>query len=395
MNTPTAAGTAAPRLVPSHTGPWMGTRTALLALGLLALLAGLWGALARLGWPLPYGSSLAALHGPLMISGLFGTLISLERAVALDRGWSYAAPAFSGLGTLALLAGAPEAVGAGAYTIAATVLAGGSLLITIQQPAVFTGALLFGALTWLAGNILWLMGQPVPDLVGWWLAFLILTIAGERLELSRLMPQRRGSEALFLFAIGLLVAGAQNGLMTENGAVLFGIALLVTTLWLLRHDIALRNVRRTGQTRFMAACMLAGYAWLGFSGLSLIGFPPGESSLGYDVALHAVLIGFVLSMVFGHALIILPAVARVRLHYAPVLYAPLLLLHASVALRAGAGIAGWEAARMASGLLTLLALAAFVVSLAMASRGARKAPLPPGPIEGERVRIDAPEPGPR
>lgn len=390
-----AAGTAAPSLVPSHKGSWMRVRAALLALGIVAMLAGLWGGLARLGWPLPHGSSLAALHGPLMISGLFGTVISLERAVALDRGWSYAAPAFSGLGTLALLAGAPEAVGAGAYTIAAAVLAGGSLLITMQQPAVFTGALLFGALAWLAGNILWLTGQPVPDLVGWWLAFLILTIAGERLELSRLRPQRRGSEALFLFAIGLLVAGAQNGLTTENGAILFGIALLVTTLWLLRHDIALINVRRAGQTRFMAACMLAGYAWLGFSGVSLIRFPPGESSLGYDIALHAVLIGFVLSMVFGHALIILPAVARVRLLYAPLLYAPLLLLHASVALRAGAGIAGWEAARMASGILTLLAVVGFVASLATTSWSTRKAPRLPNPTGVDRVRIDPHEHRPR
>ncbi|MBB3020833.1 hypothetical protein FHR70_003921 [Microvirga lupini] len=340
----------------------------LLSFGILALLGGLWGALARLGWDLPHGSSLAALHGPLMISGLFGTLIGLERAVALDRGWSYAAPAFSGLGTLALLAGVPEAVGAGAYTIAAAVLAGGSLLITIQQPAVFTGALLFGALAWLAGNILWLTGQPVPDLVGWWLAFLVLTIAGERLELSRLMPQRRGSEALFLFAVGLLVVGAQNKLMTENGAILFGIALIVTTLWLLRHDIALRNVRRTGQPRFMAACMLAGYAWMGFAGVSLIGFPPGESSFGYDVALHAVLIGFVLSMVFGHALIILPAVARVGLRYAPLLYLPLMLLHLSVALRVGGGLAGWEAVRQGSGILTVVALVTFVGALVMARR---------------------------
>lgn len=338
-------------------------RATLLAFGILALLAGMWGALGRLGWALPHGSSLAALHGPLMISGLFGTLISLERAVALDHRWCYAAPVFSGLGTMALIVGAPVSVGAGAYTVAAAVLAGGSLLITMQQPAVFTGALLFGALAWLAGNILWMTSQSVPELVGWWLAFLVLTIAGERLELSRLLPQRRGSEALFLFAIGLLVAGAQNGIMTENGAILFGLALLVTTLWLMRHDIALRNIRRVGQTRFMAACMLAGYAWLGFAGLSLIGMPPGESSLGYDVALHAVLIGFVLSMVFGHALIILPAVASVRLSYAAVLYAPLLLLHASVLLRAGAGIAGWESARMASGVLTLIALLIFAGSL--------------------------------
>ncbi len=360
-------------LSPSATLPLAGARPrlALLALGALALITGLYGALGRLGWALPAGGSLAALHGPLMISGLFGTLISLERAVALGRGWSYAAPALSGLGTLLLLAGAPEAVGAGSYAAAAVVLAGTSLLITIQQPAVFTGALLFGALAWLAGNTLWLMGGAVPDLIGWWLAFLILTIAGERLELSRLLPPRRGSEALFLFAVGLLAVGAQNGLMTDNGAILFGMALLVTTLWLLLHDIARLNVRRSGQTRFMAACMLAGYLWLGFAGMVLIVFPPGASSFGYDASLHAVLIGFVLSMVFGHALIILPAVARIPVRYAPVLYAPLILLHASVALRVGAGSAGWEAGRMASSVLTLLALATFVGGMVRSSRPQR------------------------
>lgn len=359
--------TAPARSVGSSTG----LRLLFLMLGLLALVAGTWGALSRLGWSLPHGSSLAALHGPLMIGGLFGTLIGLERAVALGRGWSYAAPAFSGLGTLLLLSGAPTALGAGAYAVAAAMLAISSLLITIRQPAVFTGALLFGALAWLAGSAIWLMGHPVYDAAGWWLTFLILTIAGERLELSRVAIQGRGSEPSFLFAIGLLAMGAQNGLMTENGAILFGIALIVTALWLLRYDIARRNIRRDGQTRFMAACMLAGYGWLGLAGLTLMALPPGESSFAYDIALHAVLIGFVLSMVFGHALIILPAVARIRLRYAPVLYAPLALLHASVALRIGAGLGEWDMGRKVSGGLTLLALAAFAGSLVWVSWRAR------------------------
>jgi len=357
----------------------MPLRIALLALGALALLTGLCGAMARLGWSLPHGASLAALHGPLMISGLFGTLISLERAVALGRGWSYAAPACSGLGTLALLGGAPEAVTAAAYVVAAAVLASGSLLITLQQRAVFTGTLLFGALAWLAGNVFWLAGQPVPDLVGWWLAFLVLTIAGERLELSRLMQPRRGSEALFLFAVGLLVVGAQHGLPTESGAILFGLAVIVMTLWLVRHDIARLNIGRTGQTRFMAACMLAGYTWLGLAGVVLIAFPPNKVAFGYDIALHAVLIGFVLSMVLGHALIILPAVARIRLRYAPILYAPLLLLHGSVALRVGSGLGGWDLGRKGSGILTLIALAGFIGSLAVSARQSRRTGQAAGP----------------
>ena len=282
-------------------------------------------------------------------------------------------------------------MGAGAFSVAAIVLAGASLLITIRHPAVSTGALLFGALAWLTGNILWLTGLSVPELVGWWIAFLVLTVAAERLALSRLMPRRRGSDPLLLFAIGLLLAGAQNGLMTDNGAILFGLALLATTLWLTRHDIAFLNIRRSGQPRFMAICMVAGYGWLTLAGLVLIGLPPGDGGSGYDIALHAILIGFVLSMVFGHALIILPAIAGVRLRYSPLLYAPLLLLHASLLLRFAAGIADWESARLASGLITLLAVAGFAASLAPASRAGHDCAAPPPPLSSED--IDAAETG--
>ena len=54
-------------------------------LAALALLAGLWAGLLRLGWQLPPLSlRLPAQHGPLMVTGFPGTLISPERAVALS-----------------------------------------------------------------------------------------------------------------------------------------------------------------------------------------------------------------------------------------------------------------------------------------------------------------------
>ena len=356
-------------------------RAPLLALSALALLTGLCGGLWRIGWTMPHGAALAQMHGPLLISGLFGTLVGLERAVALGRGWSYAAPALSGLGTLVLLAGAPISVAAGIYALAAAVLAAGSILITYCQPALFTGTLLVGALAWLAGNLYWALGGAVADVVGWWLAFLVLTILAARLELSRLNPSKWGSEAIFLFALGILLTGAQNGLMTRNGAILFGVALLVTTGWLLRHDIAWMNVRRTGQTRYIAACMLVAYLWLAVAGAALIAYQPESSPFGYDIALHAILIGFVLSTLFGHALVVLPALVRLRVSYSSALYVPLVLLHASVALRVGAGVAEWASGRLMSGPLTALALAGFAATLAIASRRPRTArPLvAPGP----------------
>ncbi|ACA20397.1 conserved hypothetical protein [Methylobacterium sp. 4-46] len=345
-------------------------RLPILATAAAALLAGLWAGLWRLGLDLPRGSSLAALHGPLLICGLFGTLVGLERAVALGRAWTFAAPWLSAAGTVALLAGAPQAAGGFAYAAAALVLTAASLLAVGLQPAAFTATLAAGAAAWLAGCLLWARGAAVPDLAGWWLAFLVLTIAGERLELSRLLPRRRGSLPAYLLAVALVAAGALRGL-AGPGAALLGAGLLGLTAWLARHDVAGRGIRGRGQVRFMAACMLAGYAWLGTAGLVLVALPPGEAAFGYDMALHAVLIGFVLSMVFGHALVILPAVARVRLRFSPLLYGPLALLHGAVALRLGADLAGWEPGRRGSGLASAAALLAFALALAVAAGQAR------------------------
>ena len=43
-----------------------------------------------------------------------------------------------------------------------------------------------GALAWFVGNVLWSAGVPIHRTVSWFGAFLLLTIVGERLELSRL-----------------------------------------------------------------------------------------------------------------------------------------------------------------------------------------------------------------
>jgi hypothetical protein len=347
-------------------------RILLLMFGALALFVGLCGGLWRLGWVMPHGSSLAQLHGPLMISGLFGTLISLERAVALARPWAYLGPLAAAAGSLLLIADLPQIFGAAAYLLASGVLAVACLVILRQQPALYMGTMLFGALAWLAGNLLWLLEGAVSELVGWWLVFLILTIAGERLEMSRLLPRKAGSEALFILSIGLLAVGARNGVTTEDGAILFGLGLLAITVWLLRHDIARRTVRQAGQTRFFAVCMLLGYAWLGIAGLVLLLHAPAATTFGYDIALHAVLIGFVISMVFGHALIILPAVTQWRVVYTSLLYGPLAVLHISMLLRVGSGLADWQFSRQISGLLAVLAIVTFIIVMAVTALRARR-----------------------
>jgi hypothetical protein len=114
--------------------------------------------------------------------------------------------------------------------------------------------------------------------------------------------------------------------------------------------------------------MIAGYVWLGIAGIVLIVLPPGTSVFAYDAAVHAIAIGFVLSMVLGHAPIILPAVTGWRVRYAAAAYAPLALLHASVLLRIVADLGEVVALRGVSALLTILALFAYAATLAVVSR---------------------------
>ena len=105
------------------------------------------------------------------------------------------------------------------------------------------------------------------------------------------------------------------------------------------------------------------------------GLVPGSAA--YDVALHALLLGFVMSMVFGHAPLIGPALLRVRLPFHAVLYLPLLLLHVGVLLRSASPLLGWAPGKAWGGGLSAGAIGLFVallvvlgVSASMAARPA-------------------------
>ena len=57
---------------------------------------------------------------------------------------------------------------------------------------IFTVLIALAAGCWTVGAALWAAGWAVPDLIGWWLSFLVLTIAGERraIEILRADGQR-------------------------------------------------------------------------------------------------------------------------------------------------------------------------------------------------------------
>jgi hypothetical protein len=291
-------------------------RLPLLVLGFLSLALGIAGGLVRLGAEISAPAGAVALHGPLMVSGFLGTVIGLERAVALGRAWAYGAPLASGLGGLCLVLGYATA-GFALLALAAVVLVAASLAVLARQASLEMATLAAGAVAWLVGNLSLFAGAPA---VPWWIAFFALTIGGERLELSRYL--KRGAfarNAFIVLAAALLAAPLHPRAL--------GVVLVLLAAWLLAYDLARVTVRQKGLTRYVAWCLLAGYAWLALGGALL------ALETAYDAALHAIFIGFVFSMVFGHAPVILPAVLRVKLPYHPALYAPLVLLHLSLGVR--------------------------------------------------------------
>ena len=403
---------------PPRRGPaWQ--RLPLLLPGLLAMLFGLAAGLWRLGAWVPEAPPAALAraavgHGALMVCGFFGVVISLERAVALvtalprqaawpRRALPYAMPLLAALGTAAQLAGLAVAAAA-LWLLAALALLLATLAIWRRQPEPVVSVLALAAAAWACGNALLLAGASVAAVVPWWLAFLVLTIAGERLELSRLAPRPPGAAAgfavlmasvalaLLVHTLGVLAGnpvapdalapGSTTSVWAEAGARGFGASLLGLAIWLWRHDLARRTVRQRGLPRYVALCLLAGYAWLGLAGglMATQSLQPGTAA--WDATLHSLLLGFVFSMVFGHAPIIVPAVLRVAVPFAPRLFAPFVLLHASVAVRVAGGLAGSAGLRQAGAWLSVLAIATFIATVLSLVRRRRASPSTHEPLRG-------------
>ncbi len=336
-----------------------------MVLGLICLLAALWGGLLLLGLPLPtLRETTAADHGPLMTLGFLGTVISLERAVALRRPWGFAAPLLAGLGGLALLVGLPAYIGwllLAAAAVALLLLYAVALRI---DSAMHLQAMTLGAVCWYGAAILWLGGRSISDLVPWLAGFLILTIIGERLELARMAMLTPVSLRIFrvgaaVFLAGLIVSATPAA---STGVRIAGVGLLVLAVWGARWDVARRTVKIAGVTRFMAICLLSGYVWLATSGLAwLIAGDLGRSVATYDLALHAAFLGFVMSMIFGHAPVIVPAVLGVRLPFHRSFYAHLVLLHVGLAIRlVGGDLLGNHLAWQIGGATTVAAVTIFI-----------------------------------
>ena len=343
----------------------------LLAAVVLTLIAGIAGGLLRAGVVVPgigtpaWVGPAATWHGALMVGGFLGTMIGIERAVALKHPLAWSAPAVSASAALALVLGARQ-LGASLLVAASTAFVCANVVLVRRQPANHTTLLLVAASAWLAGNAMALAGVAGAAVVACWFTFLLLTVAAERLEMTRLMRRRPAAQPLLAGVVLALLGGAgASAVAPSAGGVAFGVALVLLAAWLLVFDIARRTAGVHGLPRYMALCLLGGYLWLAAGGVAW-----AATSVGIpvrDAALHAIGLGFIGSMVLGHAPVILPAVARVKLAFGRMFYVPLAALHLSLVARLGPGLLDprW---RWGGALANVLALLLFAVIVLAAAR---------------------------
>ena len=306
-------------------------RVFLMMLAGISLLTGLDAGLVRLGvWAPVANGRLADLHGPLMVLGFMGSLISLERAQALRNRLAYAAPALLGAGALVMISGVFPVLGKlllfdGALAFVAVMVA-----LYRRAPLPLVGAQVVGAvLACLAAALL-------PLLAG----FIVVTIAAERAELAQLTMGRRAVPTLVAASAWLSLSAVSALLWPGFGDRIFGVGVLFVALWLIRDDVGRRLIRSEGLRRYNAAALLLGNIWLAVAGLTWVIVGRPEAVGTYDVVVHGTFLGFAMSMIMAHAPIIFPTVLSRPLPYRPAMWVPLTVLHLGMVVRVLGALTG-------------------------------------------------------
>lgn len=332
----------------------------------LSLLAALNAGLLLLGVKAPV-ASWAEIHGVLMVVAFLGTLIAMERSVALRKPLGYLAPALLGAGGILLVSPAPLVFGQlflieGAL---AFVIVYGFLWKRSRDPVVMVQ--LLGAVHLLMATITWLFA-PISWLLPWFVGFLVLTITAERVELARLhMP--RSVENILVGATSAFTLATLGTMFWPDAAIrTAAVITFAFTVWLVRHDVARKFIRGEGLPRYSAAALLGGYFWLAVASLVwLVGGYQYEGYI-YDAVVHSVMLGFAMSMIMAHAPIILPAVLRRPLPYRAAMWIPLGLLHSGLIVRVFVGDLGaYNLAWQIGGSLNVAAVLIFLLTAVTSS----------------------------
>lgn len=362
----------------------MKVRLALFALSGLCLVGALWGGVVRLGWGdfSPLIGSLPGIHGPLIICGFLGTFFSLERAATMENWPGYLAPLLTVVGALVLITDpmsdtGPILVVAGSFAFLVV-----CLILFMRGFTLFPLFIFLGSFQWFMGNCIWLAKWPVYNVTLWWMSFVVLTTAGERLEIAQMMHVNVGAKLFLLLGLGAVFVGhiltatghltAPDDVMTLQGNAIFdprvrlgmkaaGIGMTLAGGWFLMHDPARTRWRNGGLAGYIAVCMISSYVWLAVSGVLSFVFAGIVSGPLYDAFIHTFFLGFLMFMVFGHGPVLVPSLLGLFLNMRKSLWAVPLLLHASLLLRVLGNMWNEGMWRKVGGLLNVGVIAYFLI----------------------------------
>ncbi len=352
----------------------MTSRVPVAALAALALFAAGWGGLSRLGLTPAAPGDVTTYHGALMVSGFIGTLIGLERAIVVRRAWSYLAPVLSASAGVALIVGTGGQVAAILVAAAAVVFLLVTALGAPASPGAAVVVMTAGAAAWLVGAVLWWQGAEPFRSMPWWAAFLVLTIAAERMDLARSLRPSGMATAVLVVAASAFAAGTVLTLIDlPIGVRVAGAGALVLGLWLALRDRPPAVAKVRALPRFIATALPLAYAWLAAAALLMVTFDGIPTGWRYDAMAHALFAGFVLTMIFAHGPIVVPAVIGTAIAYRRALYAPLAVLQVAVALRIAGDAFERSDVRDAGAIGIALAVVGFMAVMGASIRMRREA----------------------
>jgi hypothetical protein len=285
---------------------------------LISLILGIAGGWIRLGY---IGFSVvgaAANHGVLMVGGFLGTLISLERAMVMKQKAWLLVPLLSGLSIPVMLFLEWPNVGVSLLFLGSLGLTVIMYLQSIQHPVVYQYIMSVGAVSWMLGNFMLLHSGFVPAAVPWWMGFILFTIVGERLELSKFLPTPKLAKNVLVWLLGLFFIGMLLP-FHGSGNWLMGVSVILISFWLLHFDMAKIASKKANQFKYIGIGLRVGYVWLTLNGIVLCFLD--YHSFHYDLYLHTFFLGFTFSMIWAHAPIILPLVLNIKQNpYHPILW---------------------------------------------------------------------------
>jgi hypothetical protein len=336
-------------------------RLPFLFLAMLCLLVGLWSGLTRIGWDLGL-LPLTMHHGAIMVGGFLGTLISLEKIIPLKRKSLFAIPVVSAASMLFFALNEPL-ISFYCLVLASAGLCAVFVYYQLKEKNLIYLLMAGGSICWLIGNIALISKRFYPAAFPWWLAFALLIIVSERLELMKFLPITKRHKLTLVLLLMLYLAGIMFP-FHGPGNIISGAALVAVSLWLLRNDIIGIALHKKDLPKFVAVALMCGYIGMMFAGVLSIAFR--DQPYAYDAVVHTFFLGFVFSMIFAHGPIILPGVLGISFKpYHPLLYVWLFFLHLSWVMRLAGDLVLSTETRKLSAMMSATTIFCYFLTMAI------------------------------